>query len=371
MSLLGKKKNTSEDGQMELIEHLAELRNRLFRMIFYLIGGMIATYWLFHPIYNALNYPLQRALGEAGVLGNMTLPSIEKAFLLRLQFAFIAGLTLTFPMIVLELWGFVRPALTDKEREPVRFLAPFSVLLFFSGVGTGYAALPIAFHWMAGYISDMQGAQLLQNVTDYFLLTVKILLAFGIAFELPVVLLFLARIGVLSAKIMTTYWRHGVVIIATLAAIFVPSNDPLTMLMMAVPMAGLYLLSISLVRAFEPREDGTESKPLATMILVSLAPAALLIALSWWIWRSTKQPIKKPGDNRPTMATSLSPELEKRVKTLEQLAEQQMETIKTQEQTIKQLQEVVVKLATPTATPTPEPTPGPTNTAPTLPEDGR
>ena len=277
MRLLGQKNNTHEDGQMELIEHLAELRTRLFRTILYLLGGMIATYWLFHPIYNALNYPLQKALGQAGVTGSMILPSIEKAFLLRLQFAFLAGLSVTCPLIVVELWGFIRPALTAKEREPVKFLAPFSVLLFLAGVGTGYAALPIAYNWMAGYISDMAGAQLYQGITDYFLLTVKILLAFGISFELPVVLLFLARIGVINAKLMTTYWRHGVVIIATLAAIFVPSNDPLTMLMMAVPMAGLYLLSISLVRAFEPRADGSPSKPLGTMVLVSLAPALLLI----------------------------------------------------------------------------------------------
>ena len=93
--------------------------------------------------------------------------------------------------------------------------------------------------------------------------------------------------------------------------------------------------------------------------------------LSWWIWRSTKQPLIKPGENKPAIATTLSPELEKRVKTLETLTEQQSEALRVQDETIKQLKEVVVRLATPVATPTPEPTPGPTNTAPTRPVDGR
>lgn len=372
MSLFGKKKSVPEDGQMELIEHLAELRTRLFRSIFYLLIGMVVTYGFFKPLYNLVSYPLTRALAQQGVTGIIKLDSVQDAFFLKLQVSFFAGLAIALPLVVLEIWGFIRPALTDKEREPAKFLAPFSTLLFLTGVGTGYAVLPLAYDWMAGYIGEVPDAQLVQDATKYLLLSVRIILAFGIAFQLPVILLFLARVGILSAKIMTTYWRHAVVIIATLAAVFVPSNDPITMIMMAMPMAGLYLLSISLVKAFEPKEDGTPSKPLVTMILVSLAPAIMLAAVSFWILRQRQTPIHRPVSNSTTVVAPapLTPDNEKRLKTLEEKVAAQEEALKKQTEELTALKEALTKL-TPAPTPTPEPTPGPTNANPNGPVDGR
>ena len=122
------------------------------------------------------------------------------------------------------------------------------------------------------------------------MLTVKIVLAFGISFQLPIVLLFLARIGIITADLMTTYWRHATVGIAVAAAVLTPSNDPLTMLMMAIPMAGLYILSIGLVRAFEPKPDGTRAPAIFTMLLVALAPVAIIIAVGFWLSRTALAP---------------------------------------------------------------------------------
>lgn len=377
MALFGKKKPVPDDGQMELIEHLAELRNRIFRAILYLLGGMVLTYNFFHPLYNVFNEPLQRAAAQHNTQVVMMLGSVQDAFFLKLQMSFFAGLAIALPLLVMEIWGFIRPALTPKEREPVRFLAPFSVLLFLAGVGTGYGVLPLAFDWMVGYVSEIPNAQLLQDASKYILLAVKIILAFGIAFQLPVVLLFLARVGILTSKIMTTYWRHAVVLIAALAAIFVPSNDPVTMIMMAFPMAGLYLLSISLVKAFEPKEDGSKNKPLGTMILVSLAPAVMLVGVSYWIAQQRKTPIKKPSITAPSTPTPApaatpTPELEKRLSALEERVTQQAEEIAALKKALTE------KGATPApteATPTPAPAPGteptPNPIDPKMPQDGR
>ena len=278
------KKTVSPDGSMELVEHLAELRTRIFRSLFYIAVGMVLTYNLFGAIYEVLLAPLGPILQAMN--GQLPVRNIADAFLLRMQVCFLAGLTVAFPLVTLELWGFVAPALTPEERRPVTFLAPFSVLLFLSGAGTAYACLPATYSWMAGFITDIPFGTLFQDPQQYMLLTVKILLAFGLAFQLPIVLLFLARIGLITAEMMTKYWRHATVIIAIAAALLTPSNDPLTMLMMGVPMAGLYLLSIGLVRAFEPGEDGQPKKTIGSMVLISLVPVALLIAVSFWLWRT-------------------------------------------------------------------------------------
>ncbi|MBB6049233.1 twin-arginine translocase subunit TatC [Armatimonas rosea] len=373
MALIGKKKNVPEDGQMELVEHLAELRTRIFRSLLYLIVGMVVTYNFFKPLYRIINDPLTRALVQHGVSGTIKFDSVQDAFFLKLQVSFIAGLAIALPLLVMELWGFIKPALTPKEREPVKFLAPFSVLLFLAGVGTGYAVLPLAYDWMVGYLGDVPDAQLLQDAAKYLLLSVKIILAFGIAFQLPVVLLFLARVGILTSKLMVAYWRHAVVVLAALAAIFVPSNDPITMVMMAVPMAGLYLLSISLVKAFEPREDGTQNKPLLTMILVSLAPAIMLGAVSYWIVRQRAVPIQKPGMILPTAtsAPTVSPDIEKRLAALEEKVTQQAEELAALKAALEQKTATPSPVPQATPAPTAEPSATPNPVTPNMPQDGR
>jgi sec-independent protein translocase protein TatC len=285
MLLVKKKaKPTSPDGQMELVEHLAELRTRLFRALFYVAVGMVLTYNLFDEMFTLLQHPLQPILSKMPNAG-VVITSIQQGFLLRIQVCFLSGMAAAFPFVILELWGFIAPALTPDERKPVKFLGPFSVLLFLAGLGTAYACLRPAYEWMASYITDVPGMTLLQDANQYLLLTVKILLAFGVAFELPIVLLFLARVGIISADMMVRYWRYAAVLISASAAILTPSNDPLTMMMMAVPMAGLYALSIGLVRAFEPKPDGSRGLSFATMLLVALAPVGLLAAVGYWLWR--------------------------------------------------------------------------------------
>ncbi|MBC7804999.1 MAG: twin-arginine translocase subunit TatC [Akkermansiaceae bacterium] len=360
------------EAQMELVEHLAELRTRLFRAALYLIVGMILAYSFFDPIFALFSYPLQPILEKTSSQYMFT--SVVDPFLLQMQVSFIAGITIAFPFITLELWGFVEPALTPEERKPIAFLAPFSILLFLAGIATAYASLPACYGWMAGFLNNIDNVVLNQDPKAYILLTAKIMLAFGIGFELPVVLLFLARIGIINAELMTKYWRQATVAIFVAAATLTPSNDPLTMLMMAVPMAGLYLLSIGLVRAFEPKE-GKSGPPISSLILVSLAPVAILGAASFWLWKT--QAFNPQLLNKPNIKKVQQQVQQNKVEAKQSIDEVQSkfgEVLTRLDALEKENAELKARLAEVKAQPLPAPTPNPMSQEPTQPvnpEGGR
>ena len=317
MGIFGSKKPLDEEGQMELVEHLGELRNRIFRALLYVMAGMGVGWFLFETIYTIVFNPVAPIL--AGIKGSqIRISSIQDGFLLKLNTSFFVGLILAAPFVISELWGFIKPALTEQERKPVYILAPLSILLFMAGVVTGYAALPAAYGWMASFITQIPDAGLFQDAKQYLLLSCKIMLAFGLSFELPVIVLFLAKINILTSKIMLTYWRHAVVLIAGLAAVFAPSNDPLTMLLMAIPMVALYLASIAMVRAMEPHEDGSPRSPFVGLLLIFLAPALILGASSFWLWKTRPKPRPAaPLSANETRTNATVKTLAKRVEILE------------------------------------------------------
>jgi sec-independent protein translocase protein TatC len=321
-----------DDGQMELMEHLAELRTRIFRAVLYIIIGMVLTFSLFPVIFGLLSRPVDAVLHDKGFI---VVNNITDAFLLRMQICFVSGLMVAFPLVVLELWGFIAPALTAHERKPIAYLAPFSVLLFLAGVAIGYACLPITYQWMGSFIEDIPNAQLMQNAQQYVLLTLKVLLGFGVSFQLPLILLFLAQVGLITADLMIKYWRHAVVICSIFAAVLTPSADPLTMLMMGIPLAGLYLLSIVLVRAFQPREDGTRSLSLGTMLLVSLAPLCIFATAIFWVIKSNSAPVAAQSPKPGVTAETPEPKFES------DSLRQQLEELKKENQLLKQRLEAI------------------------------
>lgn len=258
--------NAHEDGTdshpLELSQHLAELRTRLIRAALYAFGGGIVAYFLFPLLFKTVTRPIREALSEIArrvphdqqtLLGGLVFHSFAGPFFLRLQLSLVTGLVIAAPLVVLEIWGFVLPALTRDEKRFVRWVAPGTVLLFILGAGLAYFCMPWAVHWFLSYLADFQGAVLLQDPQDYILFVVKMMLAFGIVFQLPLLMMGLGRLGILTSATLKKYWRHGVVAITTLAMIITPSNDPLSMLTMAIPLAILFLASIWLVKLVEPK----------------------------------------------------------------------------------------------------------------------
>ena len=157
-----KDRERDEERKAELTEHLAELRARLIRACIYVGLGMVVMYFFSKPIYNELAKPITHVMPH--LLGSgFRFNSFTEPFFLKLQIATVGGLVLAAPFIVLELWGFISPALTPAEKRGVHFVAPLSVLLFALGVSCAYLILPMAMHWFLSYLSDFPDPILLQN----------------------------------------------------------------------------------------------------------------------------------------------------------------------------------------------------------------
>jgi sec-independent protein translocase protein TatC len=250
------------DGRQELTEHLSELRIRLIRSAIYIVVGMIVMYAVFPWLFKLLSEPITDALREIAArrppdqqafAGAYVFRSFYEPFFLRLQLSLVAGIVVAAPCITLEVWGFVVPALTSKERRSVRYVAPFSVGLFVMGATLAFFIMPMAIHWFLLYLWDFPGAVLLQDPQDYILFLVKMILAFGLVFQLPVMMMGLGRFGIIRSRMLTKYWRHSVVAISVAAMIITPSNDPFSMLMMTIPLVVLFFVSIWLVKIVEPK----------------------------------------------------------------------------------------------------------------------
>lgn len=189
--------------------------------------------------------------------------SFPEPFMIRLQICVVSGLIAASPFIMGQIWGFVSPGLTAEEKKPLKWIAPLSVFLFFSGVILCYLILPVAYQWFASYIpADVEFRPSLQGSV---LFAVKMLLAFGLVFELPIVLMLLAKVGIIDSKFLISNWRVAMVLISIVAAVITPSNDAFSMLMMATPVSGLYFVSIGLVKMAETRTY-TQKKSLKSII---------------------------------------------------------------------------------------------------------
>jgi sec-independent protein translocase protein TatC len=231
----------------ELVDHLAELRTRLVRSVIYLIVAVIVAWCSYSQLITLLTHPMSDVLRRMG--SKFLYIGFPEAFMVQMQVCLIAGLIIASPLITGELWGFVSPGLRPSEKRPLKWIAPLAVALFFSGVTVCYLILPAAFRWFASYVPA--NAELRPSMQASVLFTVKMLLVFGIVFELPVVLMVLAKLGVVSSRMLRENWRIAMVLVSVVAAVATPSNDAFSMLMMAIPVAGLYFVSILLVRLAE------------------------------------------------------------------------------------------------------------------------
>jgi sec-independent protein translocase protein TatC len=243
----------NSDKEMELWEHLAELRSRIVRGLGYLVVAAIVCWLVYDPLLAVIKRPLDPLAAQYHI--KWAFRHITGPFILKLQVSLIGGLILALPLLTLELWGFVAPGLTSSERKGFYFVVPLSLFFFFLGVSTAYLVLPSAFGYFASFLipPSPTGVQveLIQDPTLYWSFVMKMILAFGIVFQLPVVLMFLGWIGLVTSSMLKKNWRHSIVLCSVVAAVATPSNDAPTMVMMAVPLMVLYVASIWLVALVE------------------------------------------------------------------------------------------------------------------------
>lgn len=250
-SKMARQKKPRDRKEATFLEHLEELRQRLIRCFIYVTVAAIVTFAIRHQLMELAQYPIYRA-GELAGIGNIEFKEFRPAGALVLSFhiAFVAGIILASPLWLLEAWMFIEPALEDHERKWVVPLLPFAVFLFISGVGFCYWMCPRAFAILLKFQRDL-GVAPEFILRDYLTFFLRLLLIFGVMFELPLVIMFLSAVGIVRSEYLAKHWRIAVVVIAVACAIVTPTPDAVTLLFLAGPMVGLYLLSIVLARFVE------------------------------------------------------------------------------------------------------------------------
>lgn len=237
-----------------LVAHLEELRIRILRSLLYLCvfwgGGWFAAPLVYRWLEGFLFDP---SIFPKGVEVRLAFSNFADAFFLRLKLSFVIGLIASAPLILWELWGFVRPGLKRQERLAVRALAPVSVALFLGGVVFAFFILKPAFRWFVSYIEDFQGAALYQQPGAFAVFILKMVLAFGVGFQMPVVVWFLAKVELLSSESLLKNWRIAVVLITAVSAFLTPSGDFFSLAMMAAPLVVLYFAGILAAKVTERR----------------------------------------------------------------------------------------------------------------------
>ncbi len=224
---------------MTFLEHLDELRKRLFYTVIVVIGAVIPA-WFFHkPLYRILAHPVTQFLPEGKKLA---FTSLTAPFMLYIKVSFLAAIFFTAPFIFLQFWLFIAPGLYRKERKYVIPFVLFTTVFFAGGAVFAYfVVFPFACKFFLGMGSDFDPVI---TVDQYFSLALRVILGIALVFELPTLSFFLAKIGLITARLMIKYFKYAILVIFIIAAIITPTPDMVTQSIIAVPMIGLYGLSI-------------------------------------------------------------------------------------------------------------------------------
>jgi len=256
-----------DETRLPLTEHLAELRSRLVKsLLAWVVGSILAWSWS-EQIFSLLLAPAVHALGHGRPLQAIAPAEI---FFTYLKCALLAGFVAALPVVFWQAWAFVAPGLYQSEKRAALPFVVVSTLLFASGAAFGYFAIfPVMFKFFASFDSDF--VQSAWTMHEVFGLTTSMFLAFGAAFEIPVVVYFLAIGGIVDVKALLRGTPYAILVVFIVAAVLTPSPDWVSQCMLGVPMVGLYLLGILAAWLFGgARARGAAPEPAQT----ALAPAS-------------------------------------------------------------------------------------------------
>lgn len=234
----------STGGSMPLVEHLRELRTRLTRAVLAILVFTILGFVFYGPILDFLTQPyndMRPILQTQGIESELVITGVGGAFQFQLKISLVFGLLAASPLWLWQIWAFVLPAMHRHEKKWALILAGTGAPLFVGGAALAYVVLPKAMEILIGFVPDGFGS--LVTGAEYFDFIIKMLLVFGVAAEIPLVVVVLNRLGVVSAKQLASARPWTIIGIFVFAAVATPTTDPLTMLFLAVPMTVLYLLS--------------------------------------------------------------------------------------------------------------------------------
>ncbi|MFM2071404.1 MAG: Sec-independent protein translocase protein TatC [Actinomycetota bacterium] len=237
------------EDRMTLTEHLGELRTRIIRSMLAVVLGIIVMLAAYNSVLSFLLNPYRDFCTQKPSYcelsgGNLQFVGPLEGFSTRLSISTYGGILLALPVLMWQIWRFVVPALHAKEKKYAIPFVAASVGLFALGAAVAYWTLEKALDFLISWAGSQDSVQANFRVSEYINLVGLMVAAFGIAFEFPVLLVFLQLVGVLTPQLLMKQWRYAVLAIFVIAAVITPSGDPYSMMALALPMTLFYMISI-------------------------------------------------------------------------------------------------------------------------------
>lgn len=250
------RRKRSPDGRMSLGDHLRELRRRFIIAALAIVVGSVVGWVEYDRLFTAIMAPLRKLAKERGGLININFNGITQPFTVQLQVALFVGVILASPVWLYQVWGFIVPGLTKREKRTAMAFVGAAVPLFLAGCFLATKVVPNAVHILISFAP--KGAASLQDAAAYLTFVTRFILAFGLAFLLPVFLVGLNAAHILPARVMLKGWRIAVLLIFVFAAVMTPTPDAWTMLVLALPMVGLFYVAVGVSMLLDRRRARRE-----------------------------------------------------------------------------------------------------------------
>ena len=247
------------EKKSSFVEHLTELRSRLIRSVVYLFLFFVVCYFFAENIYSFLVEPYAQAVKEDGLNRRMIFTALHETFITYLKVAFFAAMFISSPIILSQIWKFIAPGLYKNEKKALLpYLIATPTLFLLGGMLVYYLIMPLAIKFFLSFETSAHlnnlPIQLEAKVNEYLSLIMRLIFAFGISFQLPVLLSLLARVGFVDSKYLKERRKYVIVIIFAVAALLTPP-DPITQIGLGIPLLILYELSILSVKLIEKKKN--------------------------------------------------------------------------------------------------------------------
>lgn len=251
--------NDEQNKETSFVEHLTELRSRLVKSIVYLFIFFIVCYFFSENIYSFLVAPYADAVKNDDISRRMIFTALHETFITYLKVAFFAAMFISSPIFLTQIWKFVAPGLYKNERKTLLpYLIATPTLFLLGGMLVYYLIMPLAIKFFLSFETPAQinslPIELEAKVNEYLSLIMRLIFAFGISFQLPVLLSLLARVGFIDSKYLKKRRKYVIVIIFAVAAVLTPP-DPITQIGLGIPLLILYELSILSVSLIEKKKN--------------------------------------------------------------------------------------------------------------------
>ncbi len=223
-----------EEKTMSLWEHINELRKRLFIALLGFIVACVATF-------NLTPYLITVLAGPVGGVDKLLSIEVTENLGVFMRVSLLSGFILSLPVLLYELMAFIAPGLTGSEKRWVYIFIPFATIMFVAGVAfTFFVMLPAALPFLTNFL----GIKTTPRLSTYVQFVTSLMFWVGVSFEMPIVMFLLAKLRIVSARLLLHGWRYAIIIIAVAAAVITPTADPINMMLLMLPLIGIYILSI-------------------------------------------------------------------------------------------------------------------------------